>query len=74
MICPFILGFFTVAVIAAVVCVATRNQERRHRVGLAAAQAWAEGHAENASAEYFGEQVGLAYRKAVAAASTQEQS
>ena len=64
----FLLGFISVAVIAAVVFVASRKQERRHELGLAAARGWAETKADTYPSDAFGAQVGRVYQEAINAA------
>ena len=61
----FILGICCVAAIAAVAFVVTRKQERRHQMGLAAAQEWARAKADTYPSDAFGEQVGRIYQEAV---------
>jgi hypothetical protein len=61
----FILGFISVAAIAAVAFFVNRKQERRHQVGLAAAQEWAKAKADTYPSDRFGEQAGKVYQEAV---------
>ena len=57
----FILGLLFGALIAAVAFVVTRKQERRHQMGLAAAQAWARESGQFTDADTFGQRCGLVY-------------
>ena len=66
----FLFGVVIVAAIAAVACVVNRTQERRHQVGLAAAQEWAKAKADAYPSDAFGEQVGRIYQEAVNTAAT----
>ena len=61
----FILGLLFGALIAAAAFVVTRKQERRHQMGLAAAQEWARAKADTYPSDAFGEQVGRIYQEAV---------
>ena len=68
----FLLGIVCISVVATVVFVCTRKNERRHQVGLAAAQEWAKAKADTYPSDEFGGQAGRVYRDALNGAGTSD--